>query len=621
MSAPSHPEQSTEVTASQSSVEVPIEVLRYKEELASKMGLPSPYGMSLLKQYCEDLVASGMVPSYFNKNPMAVYTAAMRGREMGLDPTESIMETFWPAPGGKLGIYANKLLDLLHRGGVTSKFICETRERCEILFTPPNKHEPYTAVFDFSEAVSAGLVKPDGNYKKWPSDMCKARAIARGARALIGTYKGSANIYVKEELEDLDSPSDTAESDRNRADTIAAREDMKVALKPKAEKRPAKSEVVEIKYQPENPTTEAPAEPNTPVPPAEATHTEETPEGDAARQPQNQEPTKYVIHRVFSTGNDKERVLPTEELPDSREEMASIRAQALANENSASFIVFEVSGSGGPRQVGRFDPPKPIKHPDKPRGNPVADSAGSTPTQDNQTTQEEHVLDPRKALIDRLTPLSASLNLNGKTAMARFRAFFSGYFGLGLSELPKNPADYTVAIEELEACISGDALEFSAGPEEAGKRRASWARETRGNLEAQWPNDPKNVSLGVTLARRWMLSPQNFMNWMGQKVIGLTIMPPEDANAYMRLMLATPVSRDGGKLLTCCRKHDISMAKAVEQIESRALNGALELSQEKAVQNAIDAWILNVKEYVGNSSGAAQGPAAKEEDGLFDDLV
>jgi hypothetical protein len=63
------------------------------------------------------------------------------------------------------------------------------------------------------------------------------------------------------------------------------------------------------------------------------------------------------------------------------------------------------------------------------------------------------------------------------------------------------------------------------------------------------------------------------------------------------------------------------MAKAVEQIESRALNGALELSQEKAVQNAIDAWILSVKEYVGNSSGAAQGPAAKEEDGLFDDLV
>ena len=157
-----------------------LEVLKYKEELAAKMGLPSPYGMGLMKEMAADLVASGMVPKHFANNPMAVYLAAMRGREMGLDPMESVLETFWAAPGNNLSMYSRKMLQILHRGGVTSKFITETAEQCEILFTPPAPHEPYTARFNIEEAKTAKLVKDDSNWMKWRIDMNRARAISRG---------------------------------------------------------------------------------------------------------------------------------------------------------------------------------------------------------------------------------------------------------------------------------------------------------------------------------------------------------------------------------------------------------------------------------------------------------
>lgn len=203
-------EQTTEPVTAVATTEPPetdMEVLKYKEELLAGMGLPSSYAMGVLKNLCQDLVASGFAPAHFNRNPMALFLAAMRGREMELAPIESIMETFWAAPGGRLGMYSNKMLDIMHRRGVKSKFITETKDRCEILFTPPGDFEPYTAVFEFEEARTAGLVKadkPDSNWFKWPSDMCKARAIARGWRALAGSFKGAANLYAKEELEDME---------------------------------------------------------------------------------------------------------------------------------------------------------------------------------------------------------------------------------------------------------------------------------------------------------------------------------------------------------------------------------------------------------------------------------
>lgn len=180
-----------------------LEVMKFEEEMAERAGLPSPKAMSILKQVCREFVESGFAPVQFKQNPAALFMAAMRGREMGLSPAESIFETFWAAPGGRLGMYSNKMLDLMHRGGVKTEFKENGNESCVILCTPPGDHKPFLAEFHIQEAKVAGLVKPDSNWEKWPADMCKARAVSRAYRSLAGTFKGSGNFYSKEELEDM----------------------------------------------------------------------------------------------------------------------------------------------------------------------------------------------------------------------------------------------------------------------------------------------------------------------------------------------------------------------------------------------------------------------------------
>lgn len=178
-----------------------LEMTRMKESIAKEFGLPSPYGMELMKQICRDMVESGLVPQHFARNPMAVYAAALRGKEMGLTIPESIFETFWAAPGGRLGMLAAKMLQIMNKGGVNVKYLTLTEEEAVIEFTPPRR-EAVTVTFHIREAKRAGLLKPDSNYAKWPEDMCRSRCISRGWRMLLGTFDGGANFYSREELED-----------------------------------------------------------------------------------------------------------------------------------------------------------------------------------------------------------------------------------------------------------------------------------------------------------------------------------------------------------------------------------------------------------------------------------
>lgn len=309
-----------------------MEMLRYKEELAEKAGLPSPFGMKLIKEACVDMVQSGMVPSHFANNPMGAYMAAMRGREMGLSPIESIFETFWSAPGGRLGMYSQKMLDLMHRGGVKTQFLKNTAEECEIVFTPPAPHETYTAYFHFSEAQNARLVKDDSNWKKWPADMCKARAISRGWRAMLGTFKGGAALYSKEELEDLPNPE--AEKDAQR---VAVLEQQTLnAFNPgrKSQKLPT---VID---------------------------TEPTVSAAAPRA----EPPQYGIYRVEG---DRLTLISDIEIY-GHATPASLRAQALSNQDRIVYAVLEM---GTQREIHRTqvtDPrPAAIKKTPAPKVSPI----------------------------------------------------------------------------------------------------------------------------------------------------------------------------------------------------------------------------------------------------------
>lgn len=552
------------------SAPVSMEMLKYKEELASKMGLPSPYGMQLMKEAAADMVASGMVPKCFANNPMAVYLAAMRGREMGLSPMESVLETFFPAPGGNLGMYAKKMLQIMHSRGVVSKFLTETDMECAILFIPPLPHEPYTARFTIEEAQKAGIIKPDGNWMKWRTDMNRARAISRGWRALAGTFEGGCAMYSKEELSDVVSPESTMdepnEADRQRTAQLASpMGDYKVALKPD-------SKVVDLKPEPEPAEdTPAPAKAEPPAASQTPAPTAEPPVEAAASQASPA--TGFSIKMAMDTGSGGKKFIPVNgEGSQSTLASAHLRAQALANETGVEHCVYQNSNDA---LMASCKPPTKMPPPVK-----------DPPTQESGN----------KAIAKaRMEALCAKLpDIAPKTATARFSAFISGYLGMPLKQLSTASAEQvTDSLDALEVILDRDVDEFRSGPEEAGKRM----KERRDGIVEYttklWPKNPEACRLALLFGLKSGHSLEAFKQWF--EYVGLDFMPEPDAHALLRVFNRTRVASEFVKL----RKQfpALSVAKAVEQIEARALPGtSIEAAPVKDLEASVMEFCRKARE-------------------------
>ena len=529
-----------------------MEVLRYKEELAAKMGLPSPFGMNLMKQVANDLVSSGIVPKHFANNPMAVYMAAMRGREMGFDPMESVLETFWAAPGGRLGMYANKMLQKMHKSGVTSKFLREDREGCEILFTPPKPHEPYTAKFYRTEAEEAKLIRSDSNWEKWGADMNKARAIARGWRSLIGTFEGSSNMYIPEELGGSveSEESNPTLDDTRRVDVMNAKGDFTVGLKTK----PSEA-VVDVK--PESP---APA----PQPP----------------------PMILYDIRVISAENGQvlkvDREKPQEDL-----ETAKLRAQALANEFGLAYLVYS-SMTG---KIFEAKPPS-AKTPPPPAPQPEEPAKGKK----QHGPAEKAMADRMSAIVKILDPSPKAVV---KTWTSRISAYVAGYLGCGIKDLPKDVAQWDEPITNLEFLLQADVEAFRSGPEQAGKSRRANHEGIAQYSAKTWPNDPTAQALAVKLADKWNQTADptiGFPRFIEANEYHKLTGP--DLESLLRLYMRT---REAGRIAKLSRDHNLSIAFIVKEIEEN-LKAKLEDTPEPVIVKQITRWTENVREYIASLS-------------------
>ncbi len=600
---------------------VSMEMLRYKEELAEKMGLPSPYGMQLLKQTCQDMVDSGMVPKHFNGNPMAVYGAAMRGREMGLQPMEAVMETFWAAPGGRLGMYAAKMLDLMHRGHVTSKFLKEDAEGCEILFTPPGDHEPYTAKFYAAEAQTAGLVKPDSNWNKWRSDMNRARAISRGWRALLGTFKGgTANVYSKEEMEDSglledearrdSSTGEPSELDRKRAEQISAQTnpmgDYRVALKSK----PIAEAAAEIATLVPSPVAVDPQ----PVPGLD-TGTLDT--GTTAAPPaKTPEPAQivYRIHTLLRLASGGFRPIDCGAEPDFlNRNTAATRAQALANGSGEDHMLIQIN-----RTTGVSSDDLILKAPVKPEppAKPVAVPAPKPEAKDPKE---------KAAIVQRLEAIRQKVpNLPPKTFMARANTFCAEYLNVPAKQLNTVAGPLVQdALDALEEQIAQNAKQFEDMPGPAGQARRENYAAMREYLKDTWPGEALLQNLGLKMARMRGFTGETFPVWFTDPAIALHTLPVKplqdagkekeeptsQAEAYLRLALKAP--KLAARLLRACRQHQLSIAMALDQIERRVLYGPVGQAEQGKVEQAIEAYLAAIEAEA--QKELAQKEAAKQE--------
>ncbi len=585
-------------------------VTKFTAEHAREVGLPSPEAVNYMMSIANMLLSSALITQdmalpdseigrlrgmgytpeqitefrdkYVRSNAMA---KMLVGHEMSIDPMAALQDI--DIVKGKIFVRYPQLIDQMIRKGFTVKWVERTNERAAIEVARPGI-DAETFEFTIQDAKQAGLTETkegkEGMYQKRPRVMLSARAASEAYR-MTG---GRGNVYTPEEKDEIfnSTTAEPSESDKKRAEVIAARDDMKVALKPKPEPSP----VVEITKDP---------------------------------QPAQTEPitAQYAIHRVFHTGGGGERVIPTDEIRPKREEDANLRAQALANETNSPYEVVEVSASGEVQTKQRFNPP--TRMPEKPQEKPQVEPEHSKPV-----IEPSEASDAKKALMARLNALAKTLALPIKTAGSRFNAFFAGWFGCGLKELPKDPAEYQVAVEELESCINADVNEFNSGPEEAGKRRARWAKEVRNFLDGQWPKNPETVALGCTLCRRWRLTPPQFKTWFESGVIALDFTPQEDGHAYIRLMLATPNLRSGADLLDWYNKNKLEsgvLAAAVQQIEQRALKCSLEQAKEQDIDKAVKAWLLAAGEQTPKTAPPPkqEPPASTEDDGggIFDELL
>lgn len=594
-------------------VEPTLEVLKYKEELAAKMGLPSPYGMGLMKELAQDLVSSGMVPKHFSGNPMAVYGAALRGREMGFQPMESVLEVFFPAPGGNLGMYAKKMLQIMHEGGVRSKFLKEDADSCEILFTPPAPHEPYTARFAATEAQTAKLIREDSNWMKWRTDMNRARAISRGYRALLGTYGSRSTFggYSKEEMEDsgmLDSTTgEPTLADIKRGEQLDAK--YHVGLKSAAAAPPVSAE------ESVTATTAAP----TPTQTARATVVE-MPTPTTTTAPSLSPKVEYGVFWANHSGGPIVEV-PNEErqsLPDT----AKLRARALANTSNLPHYVYEIID--GVTASNPLMTAEPLK------------KAEPAPTSTSTTTQSPSAAQPsggtaqpsplKKRFLEAQSIVTKAVN-NGlaedkaipeKTVAARVKTFLLGYFGVSkLADLPngEKPGDLAIidaAISDLESCAARDANVLLSAPEDAGKRMAKSTLQLAGifNGELRWPVECSKLAMAVSRLRGMdhtdVIQFLEHVQLIKRADSGWKSADFSDIETSLRICLVT---RNAGKFIRKCNEHNLSVAKMLPWMEERRFMGKklAEVSTSDA-DSAIDWALKAIDEKVESETGKRQPP-------------
>ena len=493
-----------------------MELLRYKEELASKVGLPSQYSMNLIKATCREMVDSGFAPACFKSNPSALFMAVMRGKELDLGPMESILETFWASPQGRLGMMSTKMGEIMRKRNVQTEFLKDTDEECVVLLTPPNGHPPYTSTFHIDEARRAGLVKPDSNWVKWPRNMLRARAISNGWRAIGGTFGASANIYSQEEIQDMEASEPSAPAATPESTEV------KAGARPKAAKDvtvEAKAEVVADKVVPIDTKTSAAPPDTAPKPAVERTVSK----------------TEYLVYI-----GGKATTFHTTDLTE-----AMTKGQADRDERKVVTEVERVAtfsdGTVDRKMVARFDPEQVVEQ----TTAAPAEAALAEGTVKSTVTPEE-----REALKARVLTVQATIPAKDDEARKKvLTAFACGYFGVNRPmEWPKNVPDREAMLNALELSLQRqtDRDFVVSSPKKAGEQAKIRGAVVTDPVYVSLKWSPETIAAAKPFRELFSFqTDQDFLDYAG---MFLNCDEP-DAYAYMRMAVVAGRGSETLKLL------------------------------------------------------------------------
>jgi len=127
-----------------------------------------------------------------------VFSIAMYARELKI-PIMSALFGGMANIMGKITIAPQLMNAMIRKAGHKLK-IDSNDQRCIIEGTRKDTGEVCMVSFSLEDARKAGLIKPNGGWEKYPSDMCFARALSRLARRLFPDVIGMA--YVEGEIDD-----------------------------------------------------------------------------------------------------------------------------------------------------------------------------------------------------------------------------------------------------------------------------------------------------------------------------------------------------------------------------------------------------------------------------------
>lgn len=142
------------------------------------------------------LATSGLLPKDLN-TPAKVFLVLQQGRELGLQPMQAINNIY--VVNHRTAITSNLMAALIQQSEECDFDVKTwTDNECIIQFSRDGKE--YTPVsFTMKDAKQAGLLGKD-NWKHYPKEMLKARAMAKGARLYCADV--IQGMYSVEELSD-----------------------------------------------------------------------------------------------------------------------------------------------------------------------------------------------------------------------------------------------------------------------------------------------------------------------------------------------------------------------------------------------------------------------------------
>lgn len=218
------------------------------------IGAPSATEWAVLRQQAKALSESRLVPSGLYKREADVLLIILTGRELAIPAVMALSRIH--VVEGKPTLSAEVMRALVLKKGHRIRITERSRERVTVVGTRADDPDfPMTVTFDMRDAEVAGLARKDV-WRKYPADMCLARATSALCRALFPdvllgmTYApedfdavvdGDGNVVMGqvvsehaagEQQQDEIRPLSPEETDRLRTDVFAAfdAEDPKTAL-------------------------------------------------------------------------------------------------------------------------------------------------------------------------------------------------------------------------------------------------------------------------------------------------------------------------------------------------------------------------------------------------------